>query len=83
MRLSKGYQTVLEGDGANLSQGQRQLVAIARAAVATGVDGVFLETHPEPAKALSDGANMVPRKDVEKLWRQLVAINRVVRGKAG
>ncbi|MCQ2388511.1 MAG: 3-deoxy-8-phosphooctulonate synthase [Kiritimatiellae bacterium] len=71
-----GLGTGSGGDG-------RFAPAIARAAVATGVDGVFLETHPEPAKALSDGANMVPLKDVEKLWRQLVAINRVVRGKAG
>jgi len=70
-----GLGTGSGGDG-------RFAPAIARAAVATGVDGVFLETHPNPSAALSDGANMVPLKDIEKLWRQLVAINRIVRGKS-
>lgn len=43
------------------SGGQRQFAPfLARAAAATGVDGFFIETHPEPAKALSDGPNMVP-----------------------
>ena len=71
-----GLGTGSGGDG-------RYAPAIARAAVATGVDGVFMETHPNPAKALSDGANMIPLSGVEKLWRQLVAINRVVKGPIG
>ena len=54
--------------------------AIARAAVATGVDGVFIETHPNPSLALSDGANMLPLDQLESLleclkglheWRQV------------
>ncbi|MBR1871181.1 MAG: 3-deoxy-8-phosphooctulonate synthase [Kiritimatiellae bacterium] len=51
---------------------------LARAAVATGVDGVFMETHVNPAKALSDAANAIAFKDVKKLWRQLLAIHEIV-----
>ena len=52
---------------------------VARAAVAAGVDGVFMETHVNPKKALSDSANAIAFKDLEKLWKQLVAINEIVR----
>ena len=52
---------------------------LARAAVATGCDGVFLETHPKPALALSDKANALPLAALKKLWRQLIAIDAVVR----
>jgi 2-dehydro-3-deoxyphosphooctonate aldolase (KDO 8-P synthase) len=52
---------------------------VARAAVAAGVDGVFMETHVNPKKALSDSANAIAFKDLEKLWIQLVAINEIVR----
>ena len=51
---------------------------LARAAVATGVDGVFMETHVNPAKALSDAANAIAFRDVEALWRKLLAIHAVV-----
>jgi len=50
---------------------------LAKAAVAVGVDGLFIETHPEPAKALSDGPNMIPTKDLPGLWKKLNAINGV------
>lgn len=50
------------------SGGQRELVpALLRAAVAAGVDGIFMEVHPDPDKALSDGPNMVPLKSVREL----------------
>lgn len=52
---------------------------LARAAVAVGVDGVFMETHMDPPKALSDSANAIAFKDVKKLWKELVAINEIVR----
>ncbi len=57
------------------SSGDRQFVApLARAAVAAGVDGVFLEVHPDPDRALSDGPNSLRLDDAEPLWRALLAI---------
>mgnify|MGYP003564821109 CR=1 FL=1 len=57
------------------SGGARWLAApLARAAVAAGVDGLFLETHPDPDAALSDGPNMIPLDDLEALLRTLLAI---------
>ncbi len=52
---------------------------IARAGVAVGVDGLFIETHPEPSKAKSDGANMLPLDRLEKLLEQLVRIHQAGR----
>ncbi len=52
---------------------------IARAGVAVGVDGIFIETHPNPAEAKSDGANMLPLDRLEKLLEQLVRIRQSVR----
>jgi 2-dehydro-3-deoxyphosphooctonate aldolase (KDO 8-P synthase) len=55
--------------------GQREFVApLARAAVAVGVDGLFMEVHPDPDHALSDGPNMVPLHRLEPLLEQLLAI---------
>jgi 2-dehydro-3-deoxyphosphooctonate aldolase (KDO 8-P synthase) len=57
--------------------------ALARAAVATGVDGVFMETHVNPAEALSDKANAIAFKDLKKVWQNLIAIHAIVsKGKA-
>jgi 2-dehydro-3-deoxyphosphooctonate aldolase (KDO 8-P synthase) len=57
--------------------------ALARAAVATGVDGVFMETHVNPAEALSDKANAIAFKDLKKVWLNLIAIHAIVsKGKA-
>jgi 2-dehydro-3-deoxyphosphooctonate aldolase (KDO 8-P synthase) len=52
---------------------------LARCAVAAGVDGIFLETHPNPAKALSDGPNMIPLGQLEKLLKDLIAIDKVIK----
>lgn len=52
--------------------------ALARAAVATGVDGLFMETHINPAEALSDKANAICFKDLKKLWQTLIALHKVV-----
>jgi 2-dehydro-3-deoxyphosphooctonate aldolase (KDO 8-P synthase) len=61
------------------SGGQREYAgALARAAVAVGVDGLFLETHPDPDKAPSDGPNMIPLHRMEALLEQLLAIRQVV-----
>ncbi len=63
------------------SGGQREFVApLARAAVAAGVDAIFMEVHEDPTRALSDGATSLPLADVPKLLAQLVAIDRVLRG---
>ena len=51
---------------------------IARAGIAVGVDGLFIETHPEPSKAKSDGANMLPLSQLPQLLERLVAIRRCV-----
>lgn len=59
--------------------GKPQLIEIvARAGIAVGVDGIFLETHPEPAKAKSDGANMLSLNKLEDLLEKLVKIRRAI-----
>jgi 2-dehydro-3-deoxyphosphooctonate aldolase (KDO 8-P synthase) len=64
------------------SGGQSQFVPVlARAAVAAGVAGIFMETHPDPSKALSDGPNMWPLDKMEALLEQLVAIDGVVKAR--
>jgi 2-dehydro-3-deoxyphosphooctonate aldolase (KDO 8-P synthase) len=69
------HSVQLPGGGGDRSLGQRQFVApLARAAVAVGVDGLFMETHPDPDSALSDGPNMVPLDALPILMRQLIAI---------
>src|SRR6195256_4566776 len=71
------------GQGAS-SGGQREFVPVlARAAVAVGVAGVFIETHPDPDKAPSDGPNMVPLKAMEDLLRQLIAFDRLAKNPLG
>lgn len=67
------------GKGAS-SGGEREFVPVlARAAVAVGVAGVFIETHPDPDKAPSDGPNMVPLKQFEALLRTLIAFDRIAK----
>jgi 2-dehydro-3-deoxyphosphooctonate aldolase (KDO 8-P synthase) len=63
------------------SGGQREYVGVlARAAVAVGVAGVFVETHPDPDRAPSDGPNMVALKDMPALLERLVAFDRLAKG---
>jgi 2-dehydro-3-deoxyphosphooctonate aldolase (KDO 8-P synthase) len=67
------------GQGAS-SGGEREFVpALARAAVAVGVAGVFIETHQDPDKAPSDGPNMIPLKDIERLVRRLQEFDRITK----
>ena len=64
------------GGLAGATGGKRDMVwPLARAAVAAGVDAVFLETHPDPDQSPSDGPNMVPLRDVEELMKQLTEIS--------
>jgi 2-dehydro-3-deoxyphosphooctonate aldolase (KDO 8-P synthase) len=69
------------GQGAT-SGGQREFVPVlARAAVAVGVAGVFIETHQDPDKAPSDGPNMVPLKEMEGLLRRLMAFDELAKSR--
>jgi 2-dehydro-3-deoxyphosphooctonate aldolase (KDO 8-P synthase) len=62
------------------SGGEREFVSVlARAAVAVGVAGIFLETHQDPDKAPSDGPNMIPLKDMERLLRRLMELDRLAK----
>ena len=53
---------------------------LARAAVATGVDGVFMETHSNPAEALSDGPNQIPLNEIEGVIKKLLAVHQAAHG---
>jgi len=67
------------GQGASTGGDRNMVPVLARAAVAVGVAGVFIETHPDPDKAPSDGPNMVPLKDLEALLTQLKALDDVIK----
>ncbi|MDE2145589.1 MAG: 3-deoxy-8-phosphooctulonate synthase [Burkholderiales bacterium] len=74
------HSVQLPGGQGSSSGGQREFVPVlARAAIAVGVAGVFMETHPDPAHALSDGPNAVPLKHMKALLEQLLALDRVVK----
>ncbi|WP_128113543.1 3-deoxy-8-phosphooctulonate synthase [Polynucleobacter necessarius] len=74
------HSVQLPGGQGNSSGGQREFVPVlARAAVAVGISGLFMETHPEPSKALSDGPNAVPLNRMKDLLESLVAIDTVVK----
>jgi 2-dehydro-3-deoxyphosphooctonate aldolase (KDO 8-P synthase) len=74
------HSVQLPGGQGTSSGGQREFVPVlARAAVAVGIAGVFMETHPDPAKALSDGPNAVPLRHMKALLEQLVALDRVTK----
>jgi 2-dehydro-3-deoxyphosphooctonate aldolase (KDO 8-P synthase) len=73
------HSVQLPGGGGDKSGGQREFAPVlARCAVAAGADGLFLETHPNPDAALSDGPNMIPLADVPLLLDQLVRLRAVV-----
>ena len=74
------HSVQLPGGQGSTSGGQREFVPVlSRAAVAVGVAGLFMETHPDPANALSDGPNAVPLKHMRALLEQLLALDRVVK----
>ena len=85
---ANGYPTIfdathsvqLPGAGGGKSGGQREFVPpLAKAALAAGAEGLFIETHPEPAKAISDGPNMVPLAELPSLIESCLAVWRAVR----
>ncbi|MBB6560428.1 2-dehydro-3-deoxyphosphooctonate aldolase (KDO 8-P synthase) [Acidovorax soli] len=74
------HSVQLPGGNGTSSGGQREMVPVlARAAVAVGVAGLFMETHPDPAKALSDGPNAVPLKHMKALLETLVALDGITK----
>jgi 2-dehydro-3-deoxyphosphooctonate aldolase (KDO 8-P synthase) len=76
------HSVQLPGGQGNASGGQREFVPVlARAAVAAGVAGIFMETHPEPAKALSDGPNAWPLARMESLLATLKELDGAVKSK--
>jgi 2-dehydro-3-deoxyphosphooctonate aldolase (KDO 8-P synthase) len=84
-----GYPTILDathsvqlpGAGDGKSGGEREFVApLAKAALAAGADGLFIETHPDPAKAISDGPNMIALADLPALLAGCLAVWQAVRG---
>ena len=74
------HSVQLPGGQGSSSGGQREFVPVlARAAVAVGISGLFMETHPNPAKALSDGPNAVPLEHLKELLASLKAIDASVK----
>ena len=85
---SFGYPVVFDathsvqkpGGKGTATAGEREYVSsLAQAAVATGIDGLFLEVHPQPEKALSDGPNMIRLSRVKELLEKLIKIDKVVK----
>jgi 2-dehydro-3-deoxyphosphooctonate aldolase (KDO 8-P synthase) len=74
------HSVQLPGGQGTASGGQREFVPVlARAAVAAGVAGLFMETHPNPDQALSDGPNAWPLEHMEALLTTLTELDRVVK----
>jgi 2-dehydro-3-deoxyphosphooctonate aldolase (KDO 8-P synthase) len=69
----------LPGGGSDRSGGQREFAPVlARCAVAAGANGVFIETHPKPERALSDGPNMIPLAEMNALLTGLLKVHSAV-----
>ena len=74
------HSVQLPGGNGTSSGGQREMVPVlARAALAVGIAGLFMETHPDPAKAMSDGPNAVPLKHMKALLETLLELDRVTK----
>ena len=76
------HSVQLPGGQGTSSGGQREFVPVlARAAVASGISGLFMETHPDPARALSDGPNAWPLALMKPLLETLKALDALVKGR--
>lgn len=74
------HSVQLPGGNGTSSGGQREMVPVlARAAIAVGVAGIFMETHPDPANAMSDGPNAVPLRHMKALLETLLELDRVTK----
>ncbi|MHB8070083.1 MAG: 3-deoxy-8-phosphooctulonate synthase, partial [Desulfobaccales bacterium] len=77
--LDVTHSVQLPGGQGSCSGGQREFIQpLARAGVAVGVDALFMEVHPDPDRALCDGPNSLPLREVLPLWRQLKALHEVM-----
>jgi len=77
------HSVQLPGGAGTASAGQRQYVgALSRAAVATGIDGLFWEVHEDPEKALCDGPNSLPLGELRGLLEEILAIDAIVKGRS-
>jgi 2-dehydro-3-deoxyphosphooctonate aldolase (KDO 8-P synthase) len=75
------HSVQLPGAAGGKSGGQREFIPpLALAALAAGADGLFLETHPEPEAAISDGPNMIPLAELPVLIARCLAVWRAARG---
>ena len=73
------HSVQMPGGGGDKSGGNSEFAPVlAKAAVAVGADGVFIETHPDPTKAWSDGPNMIPLRNMGKVLSQLVKVHKAV-----
>jgi len=80
--LDATHSVQLPGGGRRTSGGQPQFIfPIARAGVAVGIDGLFVETHPDPARARSDAASQLKLDRLERLLRQVVTLDHIVKEK--
>jgi 2-dehydro-3-deoxyphosphooctonate aldolase (KDO 8-P synthase) len=77
--LDVTHSVQLPGGQGSCSGGQREFIPhLARAGVAVGVDGLFMEVHPDPDRARCDGPNSLPLKEVLPLWRELKALQELI-----
>jgi len=73
------HSVQLPGGATDSSAGERQFVpTLSKAAIAAGADGLFIETHPDPDKAMCDGPNSMPLKDMEDFLSTLIAVKKAV-----
>ncbi|HEY9509018.1 MAG TPA: 3-deoxy-8-phosphooctulonate synthase [Verrucomicrobiae bacterium] len=74
------HSVQLPGGGGDKSSGQREFAPVlAKCAIVAGASGVFIETHPDPDRALSDGPNMIPLSEMPALLKKLVKLAEIVR----
>jgi 2-dehydro-3-deoxyphosphooctonate aldolase (KDO 8-P synthase) len=74
------HSVQLPGGGGDKSSGQREFAPVlARCALAAGANGLFIETHPRPERALSDGPNMIPLAEMPALLRGLLKVFNAVK----
>jgi 2-dehydro-3-deoxyphosphooctonate aldolase (KDO 8-P synthase) len=74
------HSVQLPGGGGDKSSGQREFAPVlARCALAAGANGLFIETHPRPERALSDGPNMIPLAEMPALLREMLKVFNAVK----